>query len=92
VVPGVLYPDNETCPILECDVSSVPTEIDLEEIQTYAPSPITHNDYIPATVVAPHVGDAPSIENTNIVRVLYLGYLVRSIRMSDSARSNEWSH
>jgi hypothetical protein len=39
---------------LECDVSSVPKEIDLEEIQTYVPSAMTH-DFILMTVVAPHL-------------------------------------
>jgi hypothetical protein len=39
---------------LECDVSSTPREIDLEEIWDYVPPPMTH-DYIPITVVAPHV-------------------------------------
>jgi hypothetical protein len=42
---------------LECDVSSSPREIDVEEIQTYVP-PMTHVDFIPTTVNAPHVENA----------------------------------
>jgi hypothetical protein len=47
---------------LECDVSSVPKEIDLEEIQTYVPSPMTH-DFILMTVVAPHLESVPVTKN-----------------------------
>jgi hypothetical protein len=39
---------------LEYDVSSIPREIDLEKIQNYVPSSMTH-DFIPTTVDAPHV-------------------------------------
>jgi hypothetical protein len=48
---------------LECDVSSIPREIDLEEIQNYVPSQMTH-DFIPMTVVAPYVESASLTENT----------------------------
>jgi hypothetical protein len=34
---------------LECDVSSTPREIDLEEIWNHVSPPMTH-DYIPVTV------------------------------------------
>jgi hypothetical protein len=48
---------------LECDVSSIPMEIDLEKIQTYVPSAMTH-DYIPTTIGAPHVVEStPLTEN-----------------------------
>jgi hypothetical protein len=47
---------------LECDVSSSPREIDLEEIQTYVP-PMTHVDFIPMT--APHVENTRLVENAN---------------------------
>jgi hypothetical protein len=50
---------------LECDVSSTPREIDLEEIQDYVPPPMTH-DYIPTTVVAHHVENAPSSATPSI--------------------------
>jgi hypothetical protein len=44
--------------LLECDVSSTTREIDLEEIQDYVPPLMTH-DYIPTTIVAPHVENTP---------------------------------
>jgi hypothetical protein len=49
---------------LECDVSSSPREIDLEEIQSYVP-PITHVDFIPTTTNAHHVENTPLAENAN---------------------------
>jgi hypothetical protein len=48
---------------LECDVSSIPREIDLEEILNCVPPPMTH-DYVPMTIVAPHVESAPLNEDT----------------------------
>jgi hypothetical protein len=36
---------------LECDVSSSPREVDLEEIRTYVPS-MTHVDFIPTTAAS----------------------------------------
>jgi hypothetical protein len=48
---------------LESYVSSTPREIDLEEIRNYVPPSMTH-DYIPTTVVAPHLENVPSSENT----------------------------
>jgi hypothetical protein len=48
----------------ECDVSSTPRGIHLEEIRDYVPPPMTH-DYIPTTVVAPDVENVPSSENTD---------------------------
>jgi hypothetical protein len=49
---------------LECDVSSSPREIDLEEIRTYVPL-MTHVDFVPTTTNAPHVDNAPLVENAN---------------------------
>jgi hypothetical protein len=49
---------------LECDVSSSPREVDLEEIQTYV-SLMTHVDFIPTTADAPHVENASLAENDN---------------------------
>jgi hypothetical protein len=49
---------------LECDVSSIPREIDLEEIRTYVPSAMTH-DFIPTTIVAPHVESVPLTKNSS---------------------------
>jgi hypothetical protein len=57
------FTDTRHVMFLECDVSSTPREIDLEEIRNYIPPPMTH-DYIPTTVVAPHVENMPSSENT----------------------------
>jgi hypothetical protein len=54
---------------LEYDVSSTPREIDLEKIWNYVPPPMTH-DYIPTTVVAPHVENVPSSENTGITPII----------------------
>jgi hypothetical protein len=47
---------------LECDVSSSPREVDLEEIQTYVP-PMTHVDFILTTTDAPHVENVSLAEN-----------------------------
>jgi hypothetical protein len=49
---------------LECDISSSLREINLEEIRTYVPQ-MTHVDFIPMTVDAPHVEYAPLTENDN---------------------------
>jgi hypothetical protein len=57
------FMDTRHTVFLECDVSSTPWEIDLEEIRDYVPPPMTH-DYIPTIVVAPHVENVPSSENT----------------------------
>jgi hypothetical protein len=48
----------------ECDMSSSPQDIDLEEIQTYDCTPMTHI-FIPTTTDAPHVETAPLAENNN---------------------------
>jgi hypothetical protein len=50
---------------LECDVSSSPREIDLEEIRTYVSPQMTHVDFILTTADAPHVENAPLGENAN---------------------------
>jgi hypothetical protein len=49
---------------LECDMSSSPRDIDLEEIWTYDSAPMTH-DFIPTTADAPQVETAPLTENNN---------------------------
>jgi hypothetical protein len=49
---------------LECDVSSSTREVDLEEIWTYVP-PMTHVDFVPMTMDAPHVENMPLAENDN---------------------------
>jgi hypothetical protein len=49
---------------LECDVSSSPRKVDLEEIQTYV-SPMTHVDFISTTADAPHVENTSLAENDN---------------------------
>jgi hypothetical protein len=49
---------------LECDMSSSPREIDLEENRTYDSTPMTH-DFISTTMDAPHVETAPFAENNN---------------------------
>jgi hypothetical protein len=49
---------------LECDMSSSPRDIDLEEIWTYDSAPMTH-DFISTTTDAPHVEIAPLSENNN---------------------------
>jgi hypothetical protein len=59
------YTDTRHAVFLECDVSSTPREIDLEEIQDYVPPPMTH-DYIPTTILAPHVENTPSSENIGV--------------------------
>jgi hypothetical protein len=55
------FMDTKHTVFLECDMSSTPRLIDLEKIRNYVPPPMTH-DYIPTTVVAPHVENAPSSE------------------------------
>jgi hypothetical protein len=45
-------------------MSSSPRDIDLEEIQTYDSTPITH-DFIPMTTDAPHVDIVPLTENND---------------------------
>jgi hypothetical protein len=49
---------------LECDVSSSPREVDLEEIQTYVPL-MTHVDFILTTADALHVENASLAKNHN---------------------------
>jgi hypothetical protein len=49
---------------LECDVSSIPRKIDLEEIRNYIPTPMTH-DFIPMIIVAPHV-ESTITENEDV--------------------------
>jgi hypothetical protein len=49
---------------LECDVSSSPREIDLEDIQTYIQL-TTHVDFILMTTDAPQVENTPLAENDN---------------------------
>jgi hypothetical protein len=58
------FVDTRHTVFLECDVSSSPREVDLEEIWTYAP-PMTHVDFIPTTAGAPHVENAPLAKNDN---------------------------
>jgi hypothetical protein len=41
-------------------------KIDLEEIQNYVPSPMTH-DFILTTIVAPHVESVPLTKNTSAI-------------------------
>jgi hypothetical protein len=48
------YVDTRHVVFLECNMSSSLRDIDLEEIQTYDSTPITH-DFIPMTTDAPHV-------------------------------------
>jgi hypothetical protein len=59
------FVDTRSTVFLECDISSSPKEVDLEEIQTYVP-PMTHVDFIPTTSDAPHVENAPSAENEKL--------------------------
>jgi hypothetical protein len=54
------YMDTRHTVFLECGVSSTPREMDLEKIRNYVPPPMTH-DYIPTTVVAPHVENTLAI-------------------------------
>jgi hypothetical protein len=49
---------------LECDMSSSLWDIDLEEIQTYNSTPMTH-DFILTARDAPHVKTAPLAKNNN---------------------------
>jgi hypothetical protein len=49
---------------LECDMSSSPRDIDLEEIWTYDSAPMTH-DFIPTTTDARHVETAHLAENND---------------------------
>jgi hypothetical protein len=57
------YMDTRHAVFFECDASSTPREIDLEEIWDYVPPPMIH-DYISTIVVAPHMKNVPSSENT----------------------------
>jgi hypothetical protein len=57
------FMDTRHAVFLECDVSSTPREINLEEIQNYVSPPMTH-DYIPVIIVAPHVESTSLNENT----------------------------
>jgi hypothetical protein len=58
------YVDTRHAVFLECDISSSPRDIDLEEIRTYDSAPMTHN-FIPTTTDAPHVETAPLAENND---------------------------
>jgi hypothetical protein len=58
------YVDTRHTVFLKCDMSSSPWDIDLEEIQTYDSTPITH-DFIPTTTYAPHVETVPLVENND---------------------------
>jgi hypothetical protein len=58
------FTDTRHTVLLECDVTSTLREIDLEEFRNYVPPPMTH-DYNPTAVVAPHVENTPSSENTS---------------------------
>jgi hypothetical protein len=58
------YVDTRHVVLLECDMSSSLRDIDLEEIQTYDSTPITH-DFIPTTTDAPHVDIVPLAENND---------------------------
>jgi hypothetical protein len=49
---------------LECDISSSPRKVDLEEIRTYVP-PMTHVGFIPTIADAPHVENSSLAENAN---------------------------
>jgi hypothetical protein len=49
---------------LECDMSSSPRNIDLEEIQTYDSALMTF-DFIPTIMNAPHVETVPLAENSD---------------------------
>jgi hypothetical protein len=61
---AIKFIDTRHAVFLECDGSSSPREIDLEKNQTYVP-PMTHVDFIPTTTNAPHVENAPLVENAN---------------------------
>jgi hypothetical protein len=58
------YVDTRHDVFLECDMSSSPRDIDLEEIWTYDSAPMTH-DFIHTTTDAPHVETATLAENNN---------------------------
>jgi hypothetical protein len=62
--PTTKFVDTRYIVFLECDISSSLREINLEEIRTYVPQ-MTHVDFIPMTVDAPHVEYAPLTENDN---------------------------
>jgi hypothetical protein len=58
------YVDTRHTVFLECDMSSSPRDIDLEEIRTYDSAPMTH-DFIPTTTDAPHVENVPLAKNND---------------------------
>jgi hypothetical protein len=58
------FVDRRYAVFLECDVSSSPRKVDLEEIRTYVP-PMTHIDFISTTANAPHVENTSLAENDN---------------------------
>jgi hypothetical protein len=58
------YVDTRHAMFLECDMSSSSQDIDLEKIQTYDSTLITH-DFIPTTMDAPHVEIVPLAENND---------------------------
>jgi hypothetical protein len=58
------YVDTRHAVFLECDMSSSPRDINLEEIRTYDSTPITH-DFTPTTMDAPLVDTVPLAENND---------------------------
>jgi hypothetical protein len=63
------FKDTRHAVFLECDLTSTPREIDLGEIWNHVPPPMTH-DYIPTTIVASHVENKPSSENTGATPII----------------------
>jgi hypothetical protein len=60
----IKFVDTRHTMFLECDVSSSPREVDLEEIRTHVPS-MAHVDFISTTADAPHVENASLDKNDN---------------------------
>jgi hypothetical protein len=58
------YIDTGHAVFLECDMSSSPRDIDLEEIRIYDYALMTH-DFIPTITDAPHVETTPLTENND---------------------------
>jgi hypothetical protein len=58
------FVDTRHAVFLECDMSSNPRDIDLEDIRTYDSALMTH-DFIPTTTDAPQVETPPLAENNN---------------------------
>jgi hypothetical protein len=86
------FTDTRHVVFLECDVSSTPREIDLEEIRNHVSPPMTH-DYIPVTVVAPHVESAPLNENTSATPAITENEDVPMMdeQQAENSRANEVS-